>query len=867
MIFHFNIIKFQGKKNKDQKTRNMKTNFRFFSILILIVFIFTYCQREDETSDKKIFLNSNWKFQKAGEADWLDAEVPGTVHTDLMANEIIEDPFYGSNEKDLQWIETENWDYKCTFFIDSSVLKMENIELIFEGIDTYADVFLNNTLILQTDNMFREWKLNCKNYLLNGENYLLLKFYSPVIIDSIKSSEYDYNLPDQRAYSRKAPYQYGWDWGPRFVSFGMWKPVYIQAWDKLKISDIQIIQNKITKEIADLTAVFEIELTSDHEVELSIENLENSEIYFSRKENFLKGTNKIRINFSINEPKLWWTNGLGEAYLYQLLAKAEIKDEIFDEKNLRIGIRDLEIIRESDSIGRSFYVKLNGLPVFMKGANYIPQDNFVTRVMPDQYDWLINSAVDANMNMLRVWGGGIYENEIFYDYCDENGILVWQDFMFACTMYPGDSNFAESVRNEARDNIKRLRNHPCIAIWCGNNEVDEGWKNWGWQKALGYSFQDSSEIWENYKKVFHEILPKAVEKYDPQRFYWPSSPKIGWGHSESLEDGDSHYWGVWWGEQPFEVYEEKVGRFISEYGFQSYPNIKTIETFTEPIDRNFESDAMQTHQKHPRGHELIRLYMEREYNPPTDFESYIYVSQLLQAYGIKKAIEAHRRAMPRCMGTLYWQLNDCWPVASWSSIDYYGRWKALHYFVKKAFNEILISSSIENEMLKVYIISDKLEPENCKIQLNLIDFEGNNLWGESAPVKIKANSSEVYFEINIKNLLKNYNKNEIVFNAKITSEGNTLSENNLYFLTVKNLDLPNVQIKTKVKKDENIYIIELTTDKLAKNVFLSLKTGDGFFTDNYFDMLPGEIKIVLLASEQQIADPEKQILIKTLGDE
>ncbi len=845
----------------------MKRKFNFFSIIFFSIFFFISCQKEDETRDGKIVLNTNWKFHKAGETAWLDAEVPGTVHTDLLSNEIIEDPFYGSNEKNLQWIETENWEYKCTFFVDSSILKMENIELIFEGIDTYADVFLNSTLILQADNMFREWQLDCKDYLIDGKNSLLLKFYSPVIIDSIKSSEYNFNLPDQRAYSRKAPYQYGWDWGPRFVTFGIWKPVYIQSWDNLKISNIQIIQKKVTKEVANLEAVFEIESITEQEVELSIDNVDDSENYFSQTEKLFKGKNEIHVDFSINDPELWWTNGLGEAHLYQLLAKAEINDEIFDEKNLRIGIRQLELIRKRDSIGRSFYVKLNGYPVFMKGANYIPQDNFLTRVMPDQYDWLINSAVNANMNMLRVWGGGIYEDEIFYDYCDENGILVWQDFMFACNMYPGDSNFLESVKNEARDNIKRLRNHPCIAIWCGNNEVEGAWFNWGWQKALGYTFQDSTEIWENYKKLFHNVLPQTVEKFDPSRFYWPSSPGTGRDHSASYEDGDVHYWGVWWGEQAFETYEEKVGRFMSEYGFQSYPDLKTIESFTDAGDRNLKSDVMKTHQKHPRGHELIRLYMEREYNPPFDFESYIYVSQLLQAYGIKKAIEAHRRAMPRCMGTLYWQLNDCWPVVSWSGIDYFGRWKALHYFVKKAYNEILISPTIENEMLKVYIISDKLEPENCKMQLNLIDFAGNNLWGESAPVKINANSSEVYFEINLNNLLKNHNRNKIVFSTRITSDGNTLTENNFYFLPVKELDLPNVKIEADIDKDKNIYIIELTTDKLAKNVFLSLKTGDGFFTDNYFDILPGENKIVFLASEQRIADPKKQIVIKTFGDE
>ncbi len=381
---------------------------------------------------------------------------------------------------------------------------------------------MNDSLLLLADNMFREWTINCKPYLIAGENKLLVRFTSPVVIDSINAAKLSYQLPDKRAFSRKAPYQYGWDWGPRFVTSGIWKPVYIRAWNNARLSGLHVVQNKIGTDSAFLTAKFEIESLQDQHCKLEIKNEKN--LLIETRIHLTKGFTIIPLDFIIPNPLLWWPNGSGEQNLYNLSFSIKTGNSI-DSINEQIGLRTIELITEKDSIGESFFFRVNGQPVFMKGANYIPQDNFPARVTDEKYRQTIQSAVDANMNMLRVWGGGIYENDIFYDLCDNAGILVWQDFMFACTMYPGDTAFIENVRQEAIHQVKRLRNHPSIALWCGNNEVDEGWHNWGWQKALSYSVSDSTEIWNNYLKIFEKILPEAVSLYSPYTPYIPSSPQ------------------------------------------------------------------------------------------------------------------------------------------------------------------------------------------------------------------------------------------------------------------------------------------------------------------------------------------------------
>ncbi|MCP5054943.1 MAG: hypothetical protein GY940_47695 [bacterium] len=484
----------------------------------------------------------------------------------------------------------------------------------------------------------------------------------------------------------------------------------------------------------------------------------------------------------------------------------------------------------------------------MKGANYIPQDSFVNRVTEGDYKAVIDNAVKANMNMLRVWGGGIYEKDIFYDLCDEAGILVWQDFMFACAMYPGDNDFIENVRQEAMDNVKRLRNHPCIALWCGNNEVDEGWHNWGWGSS--FKGEQRERIWEDYERVFHGILPRVVSQYDPGRFYWASSPRFGRGNRRSLYEGDSHYWGVWHDAEPFGIFKERVGRFMSEQGFQSFPPMETIKGFTLPGDRALDSEVMKGHQKHPRGNKLIKTYMKRDYPKARDFEQFVYLSQVVQAEGLKVGMEAHRRAMPYCMGTLYWQLNDCWPVVSWSGLDYYGNWKALHYFVKKAYAPILVSPVEEEGKLRVYLVSDRLEPEVGTLRVKLTDLRGKELWRRDMRVRAEANASRVVFETGTEPLPEGRRKGELMLVTDFMKDERIEASNVYYFAPPKDLELSRAAIKIKFSRVRGEAAgIELWSDKLVKNIYLKAEGMRGYFTDNFFDLPPDRWVKVFFAGE------------------
>ncbi|RLD52699.1 MAG: glycoside hydrolase family 2 protein [Bacteroidetes bacterium] len=827
------------------------------SALIFIIFLVFSCKRESLTI---IEIDENWQFTEAGKQDGFQANVPGCVQSDLFNNNKINDPFFGDNEQKLQWISQSAWEYKTTFKVDKEFLEKEHVELVFEGIDTYADIFLNGSKLLKANNMFREWAVDCKPLLIEGMNILEINFTPSEKIDSIRAAQQNISLPDNRAYTRKAPYQSGWDWGPRFVTMGIWKPVYLRSWKDARIENIQIKQDSIVNDTAWITTIFEIESSIAQDCFLSIIDEATPDLVNKVRVRLEKGMNLFPVKFHIAKPDLWWTKDIGAQHLYDFGFLVQTNHSI-DKKYKKLGVRTIELVQQSDSVGASFYFKLNGVPVFMKGANYIPQDNFPANVNPDKYKKLIQSAVDANMNMLRVWGGGIYEDDLFYDLCDKNGILVWQDFMFACNLYPGNDGFMGNVKQEAIEQVKRLRNHPSLALWCGNNEIDEAWHNWGWQKSMGYSAEDSTELWNNYLDLFEELLPKIVDSLSNQTAYISSSPKYGWGRDESLKHGDMHYWGVWWGEEPFEMYENKVGRFMSEYGFQGFPDMKTLRSCLDSTDLSLGSKALLNHQKHPRGMELIQTYMEREYLVPESFEDYNYVSQLLQAYGIKKAIEAHRRAKPVCMGTLYWQLNDSWPGISWSGIDYYGRWKALHYFVKKAYGKTLISFEENDGSLKVFIVSDKLKNINGELELSILDFDGEEYWSEKQIVEVPANSSSVYFEKEI----NRFSKNDHLLSAKLVLDGKTIAENIYYFTSPKDLRIIEPSIQQEITKTENGYRLILKTDKLAKNVFLSVD-GDGFFSDNYFDLLPGESKEIRFVPEGEIVGFEKELKVITLFD-
>ncbi len=814
--------------------------------LFLLLPIFTLAQ----TSERNLNAEK-WSFRKKLDDNWISASIPGTVHTDLLQNRLIPDPFFGDNEKQLQWIENEDWEYETTFLISKKELEQQNIELQFDGLDTYAKVYLNNQLILEADNMFRIWKIDVKKQLKESENKLHIVFESAVKKGKEEARKLTYTLPgDEKVFTRKAQYQYGWDWGPRFVTAGIWKNVKLNFWNNAEISNVKYAQNILTDSLAVLNFITTVNCSKAGVYQLLINDKKQS--YSLRK-----GQNQLQLAHEIKNPKRWWSNGLGEAYLYSFTISLINHKQVLDSQKLNIGLRTIELVQEKDQFGKSFYFKLNGIPVFMKGANYIPPDSFLPRVNNEDYKNLVKNAVDSNMNMLRVWGGGVYADDAFYDECDKNGILVWQDFMFACAMYPGDNHFMENVKNEVIDNVNRLQNHTSIALWCGNNENDEGWKNWGWQKQYNYSVSDSTKIWNDYKKLFHEVIPQTLDSLLPKEknIYWPSSPSIGWGRKESLSQGDSHYWGVWWGNEPFEIYKQKAGRFMSEYGFQGMPNLNTFREFANDEDLNTNSVAVKNHQKHPTGYQTIQTYMERDYKVPTQFEDYVYVSQLLQAEGMKTAIETHRRTKPYCMGSLYWQFNDCWPVTSWSSMDYSGNWKALQYQVKRSFDNILVSVTEVGNYCQIKIVNDELKAKKGKLKVELFDFCGELLWHYNSDIEVKENSSNLYFTID-KKKFNTFDAKQMVLSAKFIVPDEPEKSALHYLKKPKELKLlkPTIQIK---KIDD--LTIEITTDVLAKNIFLS-SDNNIFFSDNYFDLLPDQnLKI-------KLSNPVNNIKVKSLFD-
>jgi len=809
----------------------------------------------------KFELNKNWKFRQIGNSEYLPAKVPGSVHLDLLNAGLIEDPFYRSNEDSIQWVADEDWEYLTEFDLDRPFLKNKKTFLVFEGLDTYTDVYLNDSLILQTDNMFRQWKVEV-SYLLKQNNQLKIHFYSPLNKNEETAKKSTFPLPEQRAFTRKAPYQFGWDWGPRIVTSGIWKPVYLINEQETQIHTTYFSTDSIVNGTAFISAEIEIQSELNKEVEIKI--LNDNQPLFSEKKKIVGANSKFKINFQIPQAKLWWTNGLGEAHLYNFNTIIFADNKIIDKKNDQIGIRTVKLIEKDDALGKSFYFELNRIPVFMKGANYIPQDNFLTRVDSSKYRSIIESARLANMNMLRIWGGGVYGNDLFYQLCDENGILIWQDFMFAGTMYPGDDHFIENCKLEAIDQIIRLRNHPSLALWCGNNEVDEAWNNWGWQQQFKWTEERQNQIWDAYKLLFHQTLPAQIKSLDPNRQYWSSSPKIGWGHKESLQEGDSHYWGVWWGKEPFNIYNEKVGRFMSEYGFQSFPANATFDSISLPEDKHFYSAVLKTHEKHNQGFEIIDEYMKDEYKVPDNFEDYAYVSQLLQAKGVGIGLEAHRRAKPYCMGTLYWQLNDCWQVISWSSIDYYGNWKALHYQAEKAFKDLMISFEQKDDSVFVWIVSDRLQNLETELSLQLFNFDGNVLWNDQVKINIPSNSSQKYYHFSKKILPASFDPTQMLMLANFINPEGEVIDRFYYFNATKELNLPNPEIKFICSKITDGYEIKIETDKLAKNLYLEFKGIEGRFTDNYFDLLPGKPKTLKFLTKETIDNPTNFLKLKTL---
>lgn len=801
-------------------------------------------------------LHEGWKFRQARLTNWYPATVPGVVHTDLLQNKIIEDPFFRLNERGLQWIDKEDWVYETCFTLAAGMMRKENMELVFEGLDTYADVYLNDECILKADNMFRRWSIPVRQYIREENNILKVYFHSPVKIDVPKWDALPYQYPasnDQSEngglfnkkisiFARKAGYHYGWDWGPRLVTSGIWRPVYIRAWSDLRINDVFIEQKEVGAGRAVIAGHVELDADKDmNGVLVTITDEVTGRVLGEWQADLKRGTNRVTVDFVLHKPKLWWSNGLGEPFLYRFRTDIIAGGELLDSKTERVGIRSLKVVHQPDKDGHTFYIELNGRPVFAKGANYIPLDNFLPRVTPENYKRTILDAAGVNMNMLRVWGGGIYENDVFYDLCDEHGIMIWQDFMFACSMYPAEGALLDNIHQEAVDNVKRLRNHACIALWCGNNECQDAWLGWGWKREIERQNKEyADKIWAQYRQQYHVTLPGVVREYAPGTFYWPSSPFAFEGEMSGTTDGDRHYWSVWHGKAPISDYDSEKSRFFSEYGFQSFPEFESVKRYAPyPEDWDIRSEVMMSHQRggdHANG--LIETYLLNEYKKPRDFRAFLYMNHVLQGDAIKTAIESHRRQMPYNMGTLFWQHNDCWPVASWASRDYYGRWKAQHYYVRKAYDDILISPVVEGDDLKVYAVSDRLENTSGRLQLQVCQFDGTVVhhWGKS--VGISGNDSRVCFSAPLAKLLEGANRGTVYVRVDYTDKSGRVYHNNYCLGKQKDMDYPKVDLQTEVRSIEGGYEVTVSADKFARAVCLSVADNESVYSDNYFDVQP-----------------------------
>jgi beta-mannosidase len=833
--------------------------------------------QSNHSGDTTLALDRGWQFRQITsnpqdeESGWLPAMVPGDVHLDLLANKKIPDPFFRDNESKLQWIENANWEYRLRFDLTPALLAHSNVDLVFEGLDAAAQVELNGAQVLDANNMFRTWRIAGKGHLHVGSNLLRVLFPSPIraaqqvaVLDPWHARA----KTADKTYVRKAAYEYGWDWGPRFVTVGIWRPVRIEAWDKAHIADFAIRQRDVSREVAHLDAEIELDSASIGPVQVTVQYSDNEKpVRLTNNAMLHLGANLIDIPIEIRQPKLWYPVGYGDQTLYPFAAGVTMAGKLTEERTVKAGLRSIVLRRRPDKWGRSFALEVNDIPIFAKGADVIPFDSFPNRVTTADYRRILQSARDANMNMIRLWGGGYYETDEFYSICDELGLMVWQDFMFGNDWQPGTYDFKENIEAEAEDQVHRLRNHPSIVLWCGNNETEIA-LNWNGRERL--PMETKFQLWQDYLTEFSGILNRVVARLSPETPYWPSSPSADYEQlSDRYQSGDAHLWDVWHGRVPFSTYETHHSRFVTEYGFQSFPEMRTIESFTQPEDRtNIFTPVMLAHQKNNEGNSIIHDYLLRDYSEPKDFPSFLYVSQVLQAEGIKIGAEHFRRSRPDTMGSIFWQLNDCWPVASWSSIDYYGRWKALQYYARRFYAPILVSPHIEEGSVRVYVVSDETVPQTATLRARLLGFDGKVVLDETRQITIEPLASKVYLEWPLARLTQAgvRDTSRVFVVAETTAGQDKISQNLIYLAPTKEVHLDPAHLGVETTGADGSYKIRLTSPVLARSVYLSFSGLDAEVSDNYFDILPGETREIAVKTAGTLDALRSQLRVISLTD-
>jgi beta-mannosidase len=880
------------------RTRDMRCSFRagsFLSLLSMILLVLLAVPCHGETTSAPGVAVNGWQFRLAtstpdaaahAEAQqWHAAVVPSTVQTDLLRNGLIADPFTGAHEAQLQWIGLADWEYRTTLNMDAATLTHEHVDLVFDGLDTYATVRLNGQQILEADNMFRRWRVPVKELLHSGANELTVTFASPIrrrLPGTLKRAyqlpgEFDSAFGDEPKgvqtanYIRKAAYQYGWDWGPRYVTEGIWQPVRLETWDAARLDALHVIQSSITADAASLDTQVRVEASAAAKAIISVTYTTPKGEHISLPEitaQLVPGSNPVHVPIVIEHPERWWPMGYGPQNLYQVSAKLWIGHETLTAERTT-GLRTVRLLREKDQWGKSFGFEVNGVPIFAKGADVIPFDSFPDRVTPEKHREILASARDANMNMVRLWGGGYYESDDFYDECDRLGLMVWQDFMFGGAIPPDDPAFRANTEQEAIEQVDRLRDHPSLTLWCGNNEVETGWDAWPDRMLLkeNISPAERAKIEAGMMLLFDDILKRTVAVHDPEVPYWPSTPSADHEtEANSNDNGDVHSWSVWSGSAPIEDYLKDTPRFVSEYGFEALPDMRTIRAFATPAEQTPDSPVMRAHQKfaNGNGNDRLLLYLRRYYGEPKDFPAFVYLSQAMQAQAIELEAEHLRASRPRSMGSLYWQLNDCWPAASWASIDSFGRWKALQFHARRFYNDLLIAPIRQDGTTNVYAINDGTTPVPANVHMQVMNLDGRVLSESTTPTTMPPLSSTRVNSLTDDALLKGADpaKTLVVFTMEV--DGQAVSRHLLYFRAARDLSLPQAKVTAHVTAGAHGLELTLHADTLARDVWISFGDHDVSLADNAFTLLPGETRTIQLKSSADAAALASALHIETL---
>lgn len=785
-----------------------------------------------------------WKLKNAfGKV--YDAVVPGSVMSVLLDAGVIEDPYYRENEKNMLDLFKEDYEFFRVFSVSGMHMQEDLLELVFYGVDTLADIYLNDVHLASVSDMHRTYRFSIKDLVRMGANELRIVIHSPLkYIANYKSpedKEIQYTACGAikgNQYIRKAHSMFGWDWGPQLPDAGIFRDIELCSYSKARIHDVLIHQeHQRDRVLVTVDPVLQMFDNIPVEIEVDITGQDPVTVLTRIPEGngALTGYGENTVQILIEDPKLWWPNGLGEHPLYTVKIRVKKADYLYDERVMKIGLRTLTVSRDKDEYGEEFAFCVNGLKIFTMGADYIPEDCVYSRITKERQAMLIDSAVRANYNCLRVWGGGYYPSNDFYDLCDENGIIVWQDLMYACNVYDLTPELEKNIVAETKDNVQRLRHHACLGLWCGNNEIESGWAHWpDFQK-------EKPALRADYIKMFEYLLPKTVRDYDSETFYWPSSPSSG-GCFDAPDDenrGDAHYWDVWHGQKPFTDYKKHYFRFCSEFGFQSFPSMKTIKSFAEPEDYNIFSPVMESHQKNGWANGKILYYLSENFLYPKDFESLLYVSQILQGMAIKCGVEHFRQNRKRCMGTLYWQMNDNWPVVSWSSVDYYGRWKALHYMARRFYAPVAGSLRREEKRITPFVDNGSRSVITCQMEMTLRDMEGKDLSHYKDSVRILGGTTAAFEECDFTKVLQRYGERNVYVEVVFAYSDGSIQVEVEPFAPYKYLALKPAVIETEIEEEEELFRIILMTDVFAPFVFLDLKDADGIFSDNAFHMTPG----------------------------